>query len=138
MTTPRTADRWRQIEEIYRDASARAPDERDAFLAEACGADESLLGEMRSLLDHGEADDGWLNHGPALPSITGAPLRQGARIGVYEVRGLLGAGGMGEVHRAYDTRLGREVAIKVLRRQRCSPPEACVRFQDGRSRRCDS
>ena len=53
----------------------------------------------------------------------------GARIGVYEVTGRIGAGGMGEVYRATDTRLGREVALKVLPAAFVSDPERIARFQ---------
>ena len=58
----------------------------------------------------------------------GGALASGARLGPYEVKGPLGAGGMGEVYRARDTRLGREVAIKVLGRQASSDPSRRLRF----------
>jgi Tol biopolymer transport system component/tRNA A-37 threonylcarbamoyl transferase component Bud32 len=57
------------------------------------------------------------------------PLRAGARLGVYEIVGPLGAGGMGEVYRARDTRLGREVAIKILPPDRVTSPEIRARFE---------
>jgi len=61
-------------------------------------------------------------------------LSPGARFGTYEILQLLGAGGMGEVYRAKDTRLDREVAIKTLALDRCSQPEALSRFeQEARS-----
>ena len=56
-------------------------------------------------------------------------LRTGDRLGPYEVVGALGAGGMGEVYRARDPRLGREVAIKVLPERLSSDPDARVRFE---------
>ena len=57
------------------------------------------------------------------------PLRAGARLGPYEVRGLLGAGGMGEVYRARDPRIGRDVAIKVLPGAAAVDADRLERFQ---------
>src|SRR5262245_51607264 len=57
------------------------------------------------------------------------PLSPKTRLGTYEILGPLGAGGMGEVYRARDTRLGREVAIKVLAQHVSSSPEDRARFQ---------
>src|SRR5262245_39127634 len=57
------------------------------------------------------------------------PLAPGARLGVYEVVGLLGAGGMGEVYRARDVRLGRDVAIKVLPASLGTDAERLLRFE---------
>src|SRR5829696_9033070 len=56
-------------------------------------------------------------------------LTTGTRVGVYEVLGPLGAGGMGEVYRARDTRLGREVAIKMLPEAFATDPERLARFE---------
>ena len=53
----------------------------------------------------------------------------GSRLGVYEITGLIGAGGMGEVHRARDPRLGRDVAIKVLPAAFSADPERLHRFE---------
>ena len=57
------------------------------------------------------------------------PLSPGARLGPYEVLSPLGAGGMGEVYRARDPRLGREVAIKVLPEEATADPERLRRFE---------
>jgi len=56
-------------------------------------------------------------------------LPVGARIGVYEIVAAIGAGGMGEVYRARDPRLGRDVAIKVLPDIVAGDPERVARFQ---------
>ncbi len=53
----------------------------------------------------------------------------GTRLGPYEIQGLLGAGGMGEVFRARDTRLGREVALKLLPDDFAADPERVARFE---------
>jgi len=57
------------------------------------------------------------------------PLAAGTRLGIYEIVALLGAGGMGEVYRAYDTRLGRQIAIKVLPDDLASTSERLARFE---------
>ena len=56
-------------------------------------------------------------------------LLPGARLGSYDIRSALGAGGMGEVYRATDTRLGRDVAIKVLPSDMASSPDRLARFE---------
>jgi serine/threonine protein kinase len=57
------------------------------------------------------------------------PWRSGAALGPYTIRGRLGAGGMGEVYRAHDPKLQRDVAIKVLAPALASDPERLARFQ---------
>jgi serine/threonine protein kinase len=64
-----------------------------------------------------------------LVSDTDASVLTGRRLGVYQLRELLGAGGMGEVYRARDTKLGRDVAIKILPHHFTSDPERLVRFE---------
>src|SRR6187455_658934 len=56
-------------------------------------------------------------------------LAPGARLGAYEILSPLGAGGMGEVYRARDTKLGRDVAIKILPDIFAADPERIARFQ---------
>ena len=60
---------------------------------------------------------------------TAMPLASGARLGTYEISALIGAGGMGEVYRAKDTRLDREVAIKILPQLVAQDPERLARFE---------
>ncbi len=66
---------------------------------------------------------------PLTPDSVPSTLSPGTRFGSYEILQRLGAGGMGEVYRAKDTRLNREVAIKTLSTDRLSQPEALTRFE---------
>ena len=105
-----TPERWRQVTEVFHAALAREADERAAFVAAQCADDVALRREVEAMLSAHLAPGPF--SGPA--SIGAAALAPGTRLGPYEIISLLGAGGMGEVYRARDTKLHREVAIKVL------------------------
>ena len=104
---------WRRVEQLFHDARERPPDQRGAFLAQACDGDPALQHEVESLL--AQEDGSLLRDGvQALARrVTGAS-REGTRLGPYVLGPLIGEGGMGEVYRARDARLDREVAIKLL------------------------
>src|SRR5579862_8179522 len=110
-----TRERWRQVEDLYHRAEELAPSARAAFLMEACEGDPELLREIRSLLDQTSGADHILKH-VALDLVgegNEAQLAAGAELGPYRIEGPLGSGGMGIVYRARDTRLNREVAVKI-------------------------
>jgi len=110
-------ERWRQIESLFQEALQRGPAERDAYVREACHGDVELQREVASLLaNHHQGTDlkPWAAAAAAQLIDERAALRAGRRLGPYEIVSLIGAGGMGEVYRATDTKLGREVALKTL------------------------
>jgi len=128
------AERWNQIERLYHSARDLNPDERERFLAEACGGDEELRCELQSLLGY-ETGTPMLLDRPALDVAARALASDrrdrmiGRTLGHYRIESWLGAGGMGEVYRAADTRLDRTVAVKVLSEHLSTHPDALARFE---------
>ena len=125
-------ERWRRVEELYHAALSRTEGERVTFLVQACGSDAALRREVESLLAQaastGTIVDGSELAFPATAESVRAPGSTGWRLGIYELQTMLGAGGMGVVYRALDTKLNRPVAIKFLSDQLADPP-ARRRFQ---------
>ena len=123
-----TSDDWRRLEQLFHDALERPPHERSAFLAQACGGDSALQREVESLL--AQSDGSLLRDGvQALARRITRGRREGTRLGPYVLGPLLGEGGMGEVYRASDTRLGRDVAIKFLPEDLARDPERLRRWE---------
>ena len=110
--------------------SARGSSPRNA------SGDAALQAEVLSLLDAHARAGSFVEH-HAVPGLaewlatpsTAATLHAGAHVGPYEITGWLGAGGMGAVYSARDTRLGRTVAIKVLHRELRDDPAIALRFE---------
>ena len=103
-------ERWASVKAILDSVLSIAPDEREKYLANACAGDSSLRSEVESLLRAGQqSPDSFMKTGAAR-----SMLARGAKLGGYEIVEIIGAGGMGEVYRARDVQLRREVAVKVL------------------------
>jgi eukaryotic-like serine/threonine-protein kinase len=104
---------WNRVKQTFQAALEQSLETRPTFLDETCGDDAALRQEVESLLRaHQQA--GSFAERPAVDKLAGGPLQRGDRLGPYEIVGLLGTGGMGDVYRARDSKLGRDVAIKVL------------------------
>jgi len=119
---------WPKVEALYHAALERPVAEREAFLDQACGGDQDLRGEVLSLLGHEREAERLMERPAASAATQKLAVVRGTRLGPYEVVELIGAGGMGEVYRARDTRLGRDVAIKVLPAEVSNDAAALARF----------
>ena len=109
-------DRWDDVERIVQSALMRAPHERAAFVAASCAGDSALVAEVESLLARETTTDHLLSTpAAALMAMSEDPgWFIGRQFGTYTIVELLGVGGMGEVYRARDRQLDRDVAIKIL------------------------
>src|SRR6516164_3659318 len=114
--------RWSKIESLYHAALAKDLGDRSAYLHTACAEDPELRGEVESLLGCADAE-------LVSPVTDGKRLPAGFSLGIYQILAPLGAGGMGEVYRARDTKLKRDVALKVLPDAYARDPERMARFQ---------
>ncbi len=141
-----TADRWQKIKELFSAAQGQPEDERAELLTRACGGDAELRSEVEKLLGS-HVEDSFLEHSATkdlgelisfefsdaadvLVSMD-APqrLEPGATLNDrYQIIRLLGRGGMGEVYLAIDSRINRNVAVKLLHPDLVSNKESLRRF----------
>ncbi len=139
---------WDRARDLYLAALEREESQRAAFLQEACAGDETLLRDVLSLLS-GVRSVGASPDSPAAgvaSDVAGVPvsstasgsggaspphgtLGAGQRLAHYEIVSRIGAGGMGEVYRARDLKLGRDVAIKLMLKGHSSKPDRLRRFE---------
>lgn len=140
-------ERWRHIEELFHSALDCEPPAREEFLQKACGGDAELLQEVQSLLDSAEKPLDFVpnavaevaqkisaeNTTMAAAATQVAPYRNpvapGVDLGHYKILSMIGAGGMGEVYLAQDTRLRRKVAIKLLAPELTGDQRGLRRFE---------
>jgi eukaryotic-like serine/threonine-protein kinase len=132
-------DPWEQVQQVFDAALQRPPEKRQEFLDQECGSNQELRREVESLLAAHDESGSFM----AQPAVAGmaqmlhqatSRFQPGDTLGAYKILDLVGRGGMGEVYRARDTRLKRDVAIKVLPQDFAADQERLRRFeQEARS-----
>jgi len=123
---------WLRLNEVFEGARVLPADRRPAYLAAACHDNPALLHEVEQLIASYECADTFLekpiklfDENTGTDNLPHVP----ERIGPYRITATLGEGGMGEVYRARDTKLGRDVAIKLLPRMFTSDLDRLARFE---------
>ena len=140
-------ERWRHIERLFHAALNYDPPARQEFLHQACAGDAELLKEVQSLLDSAEkpldfvpgavaevaqkmsAEPSAMSAAAAQAAPYRNPVAPGGELGHYKILSMIGAGGMGEVYLAQDTRLRRKVAIKLLSPELTGDQRGMRRFE---------
>ena len=126
-------EKWQKVREVFDSALRRQPEERQSFVNEACGEDKTLLAEVESLLSSHDSAESFMET-PAVAEVAHMieaetkKLEAGKCFGHYEIIEQIGAGGMGEVYLAKDTRLERKTAIKILPGNVAQDEERMQRF----------
>jgi serine/threonine-protein kinase len=115
------------VTDLFHAALAHEPRARETFLDQECADDAALRQDVASLIAAHEDAGDYLTRPPS-DEIDPPPLMEGLRLGHYILMNRVGVGGMGEVYRARDSKLGRDVAIKVLPRRFTADPERLARF----------
>lgn len=124
---------WEKLKDIFHAAVALPPNERAAYLHEACNGNLSLRAAVESLLDSHEATSNFVDT-PAYQAaaemlIDGTKLKTGSTVAHYRNLSLLGEGGMGKVYLAEDTKLHRKVSLKFLSTNFAQDDERMRRFE---------
>ena len=124
-----TAESWAKVQELFQAALDKPFEHRAAFLLEACPRDAEVRAEVESLLAHSGSADSFLENSPVGASSGLKPVfMPGQQLDRFEIVEIIGRGGMGEVYRAHDRRLHRDIAIKVLRSLRLADAGQRRRF----------
>ncbi|HXJ17149.1 MAG TPA: protein kinase, partial [Candidatus Polarisedimenticolia bacterium] len=120
-----TPERWQEAKKLLAGALERPREQRRVYLDQAC-TDPDLRREVESLIAaHEQGGTSFLEQ----PTTADAALRKGTQLGQFTILERIGSGGMGEVYRAHDSKLKRDVAIKVLPQAFVNDPERLARFE---------
>ena len=129
-----TPENWHKVKEVFEAALGHAPEERSAFLGQACGDDDLLCSEVKSLLSSYEQEKSFMET-PAAALAAQSLIKEesaalvGQQLGHYQIIREIGRGGMGVVYLAQDVSLGRPVALKLLPKHLTSDPNRLRRFE---------